>query len=402
MIKVNHVSFSGSGGAGRVAERLFKYQRSLDWYGVEFLKCIDRDLASQPFSIPITTARALIDNYIVKKNTPSLFSLYRNIDNSNLVKLLNLSEGIIHLHWIEGAIGSLTLEKIMTSPRIKIWTIHDMAPLTGGCHYSLGCDRHISGCTNCPIVRPIFKSAVKNKKEIRNRIFKSAQNTVLVFPTKIFYEKFANLVENKNLIVRIIPNPIDDIFFKGTKIFNNQKIVLGFVSTQINNPIKRYEDLKKIILEVSKNTETKIELVAVGGNDFGERIIEMNHNFTIRETGRLISDKELLTNYIKMDLLISISRDESFGLSVAESSGVGVPSLIFGQTSSEELIKIGTNGWIVNDEKDFISRLTYLIRSGILKSQDSKLIKKYAFNNWSIERVSAQYDKVYKSMLDII
>lgn len=54
---------------------------------------------------------------------------------------------IIHLHWVNGLVAMRTLRKI---DKPIVWTLRDMWPMTGGCHYAMDCDRYKVGCGHCP------------------------------------------------------------------------------------------------------------------------------------------------------------------------------------------------------------------------------------------------------------
>ena len=57
---------------------------------------------------------------------------------------------VINLHWVP---GFLDYEMFFRNVPIKtpvVWTLHDMNPFTGGCHYDLGCERYVDHCKRCP------------------------------------------------------------------------------------------------------------------------------------------------------------------------------------------------------------------------------------------------------------
>jgi hypothetical protein len=54
---------------------------------------------------------------------------------------------LVHLHWVNGLVGVRTLSKIK---KPVLWTLRDMWPITGGCHYSLDCTRFKKACGQCP------------------------------------------------------------------------------------------------------------------------------------------------------------------------------------------------------------------------------------------------------------
>ena len=87
---------------------------------------------------------------------------------------------IIHLHWINN--GFFNLEKIKNINVPIVWTIRDMWPFTGGCHYTLGCKNSFIGSANCVlrISNLFFKDdSVLNLFNKKISIFKN-QNIHLV------------------------------------------------------------------------------------------------------------------------------------------------------------------------------------------------------------------------------
>jgi len=57
---------------------------------------------------------------------------------------------VIHLHWVAEYLSSFSLARLACLNKPIFWTLHDLRPLTGGCHFPAGCGRFRSGCHNCP------------------------------------------------------------------------------------------------------------------------------------------------------------------------------------------------------------------------------------------------------------
>ena len=72
---------------------------------------------------------------------------------------------VIHLHWVAEFLSSRSLGQLAGLGKPIFWTLHDLRPLTGGCHYSADCGQFQSGCDMCPqLVRnrpPITRHAWK-------------------------------------------------------------------------------------------------------------------------------------------------------------------------------------------------------------------------------------------------
>lgn len=57
---------------------------------------------------------------------------------------------VIHLHWIAKFLDQPSFFGSLSSDQPVLWTLHDMNAMTGGCHFSDGCDRYTRGCGGCP------------------------------------------------------------------------------------------------------------------------------------------------------------------------------------------------------------------------------------------------------------
>lgn len=63
---------------------------------------------------------------------------------------------VIFLHWVNGnALTVKGVEKILQLGKPVFWYMHDMFPITGGCHHSLGCDGYKSDCKLCPLINNV-------------------------------------------------------------------------------------------------------------------------------------------------------------------------------------------------------------------------------------------------------
>jgi glycosyltransferase involved in cell wall biosynthesis len=56
----------------------------------------------------------------------------------------------INIHWVAQFLSVGALREIADLGRPMLFTLHDMAGFTGGCHYSAGCRRYAEDCADCP------------------------------------------------------------------------------------------------------------------------------------------------------------------------------------------------------------------------------------------------------------
>ena len=402
MIKIQHVSFSKSGGAGTVAQRLHDYQSKFPDYESAFLFDFQGSIRTDKFADLSLTSRAIIDNKIVKKyNQKVLLSLLRNREKSEFFDSIKSYSGITHLHWINGIIDFNSLSKLIELNKKLVWTVHDMEPFTGGCHYSLDCDQLSKECDKCPIVYAPFRRSIRNQFQSKKGFYLNDNSIFYAFPSRWMQKQFNLAFPNVEIRSAIVPNPISSIFFEpstdikaiSTSPLND--LVVGFVSTSLNDPLKRFDFVVRMLEKVSVHTNKSITLVALGTPT---KVKTFNSNIRIIQPGLIDDERIILNFYASMDILISASLSESFGLSIAEAGALGIPSIVQNGSGSSDIITDGLNGLIANDESEFVSKLVEFSINNSLREKLCKNVKTYAKENWHIEKVAARYDEIYSEL----
>ena len=59
---------------------------------------------------------------------------------------------LVHLHWVSRIVDYRSFFASRRPAMPLVWTLHDMQPLTGGCHHAFDCERFREGCGFCPIL----------------------------------------------------------------------------------------------------------------------------------------------------------------------------------------------------------------------------------------------------------
>lgn len=178
-MKVLHINFSKSGGAGSFAQDLADAQVA-SGIDARILHLRDSDLRSEPLRDPLLTFSAFLDEFVLKSR-----SFNSPISLSRRGTRLAWGDGgfvpdLIHLHWIEGVVSVDSLKNLSVP---LVWTLHDFRPITGACHHTLGCNKLSDGCRDCPAVRPVFRRLVEKSMASRSQI--SASNNIhYVAPSK--------------------------------------------------------------------------------------------------------------------------------------------------------------------------------------------------------------------------
>lgn len=299
---------------------------------------------------------------------------------------------IVHLHWIcNGFIDVKDLQKIK---KPIIWTLRDMWAMTGGCHYSMGCNRFENECGRCPRLNS------ENEKDISTLLQKRKRN---VYPEGIQFVGISKWITNqakkssllKDYDITTISNNIDvDSFFPSEKhearknlhLSSDLPIIL-FGAQYLKSEYKGYD----ILVEILKRLDFEARVVFFGNHNPAE----MN-NPNIKSTYLGYLDKhELQKVYSAADLFVSPSKMEAFGKTVAEAMACGTPAVCFDETGSADIVDHKVNGYLAKpfEIDDMIKGIKYLLEY----SDD------IPFGSHAIEKVSRCFggDVIAEKYLDL-
>lgn len=59
---------------------------------------------------------------------------------------------VINLHWVARFLDPVAIRALAMSGKPVVWTLHDLRPITGGCHYSGSCRGYEEECRSCPLL----------------------------------------------------------------------------------------------------------------------------------------------------------------------------------------------------------------------------------------------------------
>jgi hypothetical protein len=157
-VKVVHVNSSLGGGAATAARRLHD---SLARQGVNSRFWYATGAPPDPSYVPCSAGAAAFLRKAWQSVRLRLMAPYlwrRAVDRemfSDSRWMLPMSPrafdaDILHLHWTAEFLNYSTFFGSVAPDFPLVWTLHDMHPFTGGCHYSFGCERFTGACGQCP------------------------------------------------------------------------------------------------------------------------------------------------------------------------------------------------------------------------------------------------------------
>lgn len=315
---------------------------------------------------------------------------------------------ILHFHWLNQAFISVReLHKLFASGKKIVWTLHDMWPFTGGCHYSGECNFYISECGNCPFLRS------HKKYDLSYRVFKrkmkayKGSNMTIVTPSKWMAEKVreSSLMGPFNTFV--IPNPIDTEIFKPEdkltirKIKNlpQDKFIILAGSANLKDKRKGFRFiLKALNLFITENpgVEGKIALLTFGKSSEVPDLQCDHYSLPY-----LSDENSLAMLYQLSDVYILPSLEDNLPGTVMESLSCGTPVVAFNTGGIPEMIDHKFTGYLgaKNDLKDLKEGLKWIFTHSDPESLKNNCRKK-VLENYSQDIIAEKYYSLYKSLID--
>jgi glycosyltransferase involved in cell wall biosynthesis len=392
-MRISHVSFSRSGGAGAVARKLVdaQQQAGLD---SEFIHLIDTDLKNDPLSHPRHTLAAAVDSMVIKQpGFPAMVSVAR--DRIKKAPAIRPDRDIVHLHWLNGFSQPGTLG--IHPGQAVVWTLHDMNPFTGACHYSLNCDNYTSDCAQCPAVRPRFHNLVTTHLQVKKRSVDSLTSLAIVTPSRWLADAARQSAIFRDHPIHVIPNPVDDRFLSAAPAparTPGNEMVGVVVAQDLDDPTKNVpQAVDAFSRHRSVTGSGRLVLIGRGGKQFEGRP-------GVILTGRLGVD-ELVSWCDAADHIIVPSAAENAPMVVFEAAARGCWPLVANNSGLAE-IPTTLGGGNLFDTTDELSHLLTLRHTtdSTKRQEQGELLRERVKMICDLERVESRYREVYQQQRD--
>lgn len=314
---------------------------------------------------------------------------------------------IIHLHWINNSYISLSgLTKLLSLNKPVVWTLHDMWPFTGGCHYSGDCLNYQSKCNYCPQIKnPSANDLSARIFEKKEAIYKNKDITAISC-SKWLAEIANNSSLFKNFNITDIANPIDQtVFYPFDKLkarrelnLKEGKIYLLFAAGNIFDERKgiRYLIEALEILSLSNDIVNNLELLVMGKADHN---FEKYFSIPVNYLGQVSGNENLCRIFNAADAFLLPSQQDNLPNTIMESLACGTPVIAFKTGGIPEMVEHKTTGYLAEEKSpsslaDGINWLVKFNNKGIQKTCID-----FVTNNYSEKLISEKYIQVYKKLL---
>lgn len=311
---------------------------------------------------------------------------------------------VVNLHWTAGFLDYTSFFAAVPARVPVVWTLHDMAPFTGGCHYDDGCERFRLGCGGCPQlgstdINDLSAQVWRRKKRALEDV--SPDRLKVVTPSHWLADVVGRETVLSKFPVFTISNGVDLNVFRprdrayARKSFNippNASVVL-FVADSIDNRRKGM----KLLLDALAHMKNypNLLLLSVGGGD-----LQASSDLLRKHLGRVDDDTKLSEIYGAADVMVVPSLQENFGLTCIESLACGTPVVAFDVGGLREVVVPGLTGRVarMGDARALCDAVEQILKT---RGQDSvaRACRQLAENRFSAELQAQRYAELYASMV---
>jgi len=324
-------------------------------------------LHGQPWRRVALALGGLIDSLPLRfysKRRPGFFSTaIAGIPIGSL--LTGRDADIVHLHWMGD--GFLSVGQVAAMRRPLVWTMRDMWPFTGGCHYTVGCERYFDGCGQCPILGSEHTADLSRFNAWRKMGFRK-ERIRLVAISSWLAECAARSAVFRDWPITVIPNsvdtrlyrPIDKYIARRVLGLQEDAVIVAFGAVSVGDVRKGAAYLADAMRKLQG---TKVQYLVFGKGGSHLRALVGDLEGRIHFLGSLQDDISLMLAYAAADTFVAPSTQEAFGKTIIEAMACGRPVVAFDATGPKDIIAHGSDGYLAKlfDAEDLVQGILWVV-----------------------------------------
>lgn len=254
------------------------------------------------------------------------------------------SADVIHLHWVAG--GLLNVRHLARIKKPVVWSLRDMWPFTGGCHYSLDCRGFETACGKCPQLRSGVDKDLSRYLSNRKRRFMPERLTAVGISSWLTAAAMRSSAM-AGVDVRTIPNGIEIAdYYPESRQLARQTLGLPagkiVVAAGAQHMTDFYKGSHQLVAALNL-LDPEIYHVVLFGNGCREIADVIRPGST--SLGFVTSPGDLRTIYSAADVFVAPSTMEAFGKMLVEAMACETPVVCFDATGPGDIVDHKINGF---------------------------------------------------------
>jgi glycosyltransferase involved in cell wall biosynthesis len=341
----------------------------------------------------------------------TLFSFpYPAIDLSDIEQIPQAD--VLNLHWVAWFQSAETIAALLELGKPVVWTLHDMAPFTGGCHYSAGCQNYQASCQTCPQLKDDRYGLPEIILENKRAHLSAYPNLTIVTPSHWLGDCARRSQVFGNHRVEVIPYGLDTNLFRpiaknvAREYFEipDDTIVLLF-GADSNLEHRKGANLLLEALKKCCQDPTVKSLIEAGK----VRILNFGYGFSgledleipVTALGHIDSDETLCHAYASATVLLLPSLEDNLPNLMLEAMSCGTPLITFAVGGMPDLVEDGRTGRLVPpfDINVFAEVITHSLTHPDIYEAMGLAARDKIVKGYSLEKQANEYLALYRELL---
>jgi glycosyltransferase involved in cell wall biosynthesis len=311
---------------------------------------------------------------------------------------------ILQLHWVCSFVDYCKFFRRVPRELPIVWTLHDMNPFTGGCHYSGDCEKFRASCGACPELLstvPEDFSAQSWRRKERAISHRDGRGTQIVTPSRWLAEQARNSSLFGNMPIEVIPNGVDTETFQPRQrkasrekfgIDPAAKVAL-FVAEWATEKRKGLELLVEAVRRMKKGPEFCLAAIGRGLPKELEdvRSVSIDH---VRD------EMTMSMVYSLADVFVIPSLQDNLPNTSLEALACGVPTVAFSVGGLVDVVRPGKTGTLVppGDVDGLRDAIASLLSKDEERSTMAVECRRVAVEEYALEVQARRYAALYELM----
>jgi glycosyltransferase involved in cell wall biosynthesis len=311
---------------------------------------------------------------------------------------------IVNFHWVAGMVDFPTLPAELSGKPI-VWTMHDMNPFTGGCHYSDGCEKYCESCGKCPnLGSQRDEDASRYFHKIKAQAF-SGLDIHPVSPSRWLAgcsEKSSILKKFKH---RVIPNGIPTSLFRPhgrNQLRERYSIAPGarfvlFGAASITIERKGFRYLREALSMMAADSACGNIALGVFGSTPDNSGFD-GLPFPVTSFGH-VSDQALLAEiYSAADVYVLPTLADNLPNTLIEAMACGCPAVAFETGGIPDIIEHKKTGWIAaqRDVQGLVDGIKWVLYGDVPREKLASICRKTAVERYDEIVQARAYLQLYR------
>lgn len=312
---------------------------------------------------------------------------------------------VIHLFWVNG--GFFRIETLRKFKQPVVWTLHDMWPFTGGCHYDDECGKFRQSCGSCPLLHSDKGADLSRRIWTRKQVAWDGVPIVVVATSHWLADMARSSSLFKNQRIEVIPNGIDTerykpIDKKTARLANNlpqdKHLILFSAFSATSDKRKGNQFLITALQKIARDGYGKrIELIIVGASepenppDLGMKVHYM---------GQLHDEISQVLLYSAADVVVAPSMQENLSNTVMEALACGTPVVAFDIGGMPDMIDHQVSGYLATpfESTDLADGVMWVLEDEGRRNILSQRARQAAVERYALQAVAYRYSALYQSI----